>query len=386
MVNIKLSYLKILIVLSVLFILTLLNMTIFEINNIYIISSAFFIFIIIIKLLVGYESDRSRFKKDSLMNIFIYVMVYHIITYVCGIFIGFVRTIYSLEFLSIIKNVAPVIISIIVVEILRYVINKKIDNNKWLLLFSTIVFVLIDIMILVSLYSYQGREMWLTVIALAILPSISKNILLNYMAIKFGFYPGILYRLLMEIPIFLLPIFPNFNDYMQAIFGFVIPLVILFLMYRDIIKKTNKFKNKKENDTSLNKHYFTKIISLILIFVTILLIVLTSGIFTHFTLSIGSGSMEPNINMGDVVVVRKIDDPSLLEVDDVLVYEKDNIVIVHRINEVIVNNDKYSFITKGDNNNDVDNWFVESDTILGIVDLRIPIIGYPTIWINDLIK
>ncbi len=361
-------------------------MLVFEFNNIYVISSIFLIFIVFIKIILGYEKDRNRFKKDAIMNVFIYVMLYHILTYIAGIFIGFVRTIYSLSFLSIIQNILPIISSIIVIEILRYMINKKAGDNKYLLMYSTVVFVLVEIMFLVALYSYQSSEMWLTIIALAILPTISKNILLNYMAIHYGFLPGILYRLLMEIPDYILPIFPNFNDYMIAIFGFILPLVILFIIYRDTIKKA--IKKDKEFDSSLKKHFVAKISGVILIIITFTIIVLTSGLFKYFTLSIGSGSMEPNLNIGDVVVVQKISEEEIseLKVDDILVYEKDDVVIVHRIDEIRSEGDNSYFITKGDNNKEADNWLVDEATVLGKVSLRIPLIGYPTIWINDLIE
>ncbi len=384
MINIKVSYIKILIVLVTLLTLSTLNMLIFRFDNIYILSLSLVLFLIVIKFTVGYEKDRNRFKKDALMNIFIFVMVYHIFTFVAGIFIGFTRTVYDLSFLNIVRNIVPVIIMIITMEILRYAINKKIDKNKWLLLLSTITFVTIDICFQVMLFRYNGVDAWLTVTALAIIPSITKNILLGYTVINFGIYPNILYRFLMELPIFLLPIFPNFNEYMNAIFAFVLPLVILWFMYKDIVKK--RLKEKKGEESSLSKHWVSKIVSTVLILVTLFTIGLTSGIFSYFSLSIGSGSMEPNINIGDVVVVEKIEENevSKLVVGDILVYNMEDVIIVHRIEEINENNDVYSFITKGDNNKSVDEWVVTPNLVVGKVVFTIPLVGYPTIWLNDL--
>ncbi len=320
------------------------------------------------------------------MNVFIYVMVYHILTYIVGIFIGFVRTIYDLSFLTIIENVSPILIVIIIMEVTRYSIAKKCGDNKYLLLYTTVVFTLIDIVILTSLFNYLGSEMWLTITALGILPSISKNIFLTYTVTKFGFLPAIFYRVLMELPQFVMPIFPNFNEYLDAIFAFILPFLIFWFVYRDIIKK-QKMKNN-EKDSSLDKHLISKLLSMILIIITIVIISLTSNLFTYFSLSIGSGSMEPSIKKGDMVIVEKIKSENLdiLKVGDVLVFERENVVVVHRIEEIRESNNTYSYITKGDNNNDIDNWIVEEQTIIGKVVGKIAYIGYPTVWLNEQIN
>ena len=44
----------------------------------------------------------------------------------------------------------------------------------------------------------------------------------------------------------------------------------------------------------------------------------------------------------------------------------------------------YYFYTKGDNNDDVDNYEITEDQFIGIVNHKIPLIGYPTVWVNSL--
>ncbi len=373
-------------ILSVICAISILNLLVFDITNVYVISLFLFFFLIIVKFTLGYEKDRGRFKKDALLNIFIYVMVYHILTYIIGIFLGFVRNIYDLSFLVILENIVPVILAIIVTETLRYMINKKCEDSKYLLLFSTIVFTLIDIVFLVSFYNYLGSDLWFTITALAVLPSISKNIFLSYTVYKFGLMPAILYRLLIELPAYIIPIFPNFNEYLDAVFNFILPFLIFWFVYRDIIKKQKK-KNK-EHDSSLDKHIVSKLMSLALIMFTIVVIGLTSNVFTYFTLSIGSGSMSPQINKGDIVIVEKIkeDEIATLKEGDVLVFEQEGVVVVHRIEEISEKNDSYLFSTKGDNNNDVDNWVVTEDRIIGKVLYKIAYMGFPTIWLNEFIS
>ena len=61
-----------------------------------------------------------------------------------------------------------------------------------------------------------------------------------------------------------------------------------------------------------------------------------------------------------------------------------NKTIVHRVYHINPNNSR-SFITKGDNNEEADNWVVNENNIIGVVIAKIPIVGYPTVWLNEMI-
>lgn len=42
--------------------------------------------------------------------------------------------------------------------------------------------------------------------------------------------------------------------------------------------------------------------------------------------------------------------------------------------------------TKGDNNNANDPWVITEDDMIGTVSFMIPYIGYPSVWVNELLK
>ena len=60
-------------------------------------------------------------------------------------------------------------------------------------------------------------------------------------------------------------------------------------------------------------------------------------------------------------------------------------MIVHRVINIVEEDGQYYFYTKGDNNNSEDNFAIYEDMVVGIVNIRLPFIGYPTIWFNELI-
>ncbi len=88
-----------------------------------------------------------------------------------------------------------------------------------------------------------------------------------------------------------------------------------------------------------------------------------------------SGSMEPEIHKGDIILT-KIVDPETLRVDDVIAFrDAENTVTTHRIIDIVEESGVEYFITKGDNNSTQDRNLVEKSDVEGIYIMRIPGIG-----------
>ncbi|MEM3580335.1 MAG: signal peptidase I [Candidatus Bathyarchaeia archaeon] len=95
-------------------------------------------------------------------------------------------------------------------------------------------------------------------------------------------------------------------------------------------------------------------------------------------LAVASGSMLPTLNIGDLIIVQKID-PAQIRADlingDILVYWRGDELIVHRAIDVTRDeNGVYWITTRGDNTNTNDpSW--PSTRLIGKVIARIPAIG-----------
>lgn len=96
--------------------------------------------------------------------------------------------------------------------------------------------------------------------------------------------------------------------------------------------------------------------------------------------------MYPTIKRGDAIILMKLEPSEIqnLQKGEVLVFRHDNKVILHRIVDVVYKNGEYHFTTKGDNNNANDNFITTSENVIGIVKVKIPVIGYPTVFLNDM--
>ena len=94
--------------------------------------------------------------------------------------------------------------------------------------------------------------------------------------------------------------------------------------------------------------------------------------------------MKNYINRGDAVIVL---DTKEIKLYDIIEYKLDKIRVVHRVVSIEkYNNGEILYITKGDNNNVVDKEKVTEDQIVGKVLFKIPYIGYPSVWLNDLFQ
>ena len=97
--------------------------------------------------------------------------------------------------------------------------------------------------------------------------------------------------------------------------------------------------------------------------------------------TIVSGSMVPSINVYDVVVSVNIKDPSDIKPGDVITYVSNwdlnyGLNITHRVIRTTRNeHGEYFFITKGDNNQEVDGAPVPHSNVVGKVIMRIPQLG-----------
>ena len=358
--------------------LFLVNLLFLSADN-YIIAMAIIVMFFISSFVLGYEDDRHRFKKDGILYAIIFSLIYEIFIYVSGIFVGFLRSGYSLDIISFLKNVLPFAMIIFTSEVLRHEFLTKGEKKKVFYFLTLILFVLIDVSSNMFKYNVNSLRVVLEIICLVLIPSLSKNLLLTYWMKKFGILANVIYLSITSLLIFVIPIIPDFNKYLQAVIALVYP-IILFFATRKILRENPKV-------TGVANKTLSRIVGLALFIFTSLLVVLTSGIFKYYFLTIGSGSMEKEIFVGDVVIVKKLtpQEYDQIQVGTILVFRMQNKVVVHRV--VSINDDDGALIikTKGDNNEDIDNWVVTESNLIGLTKYKIPFIGLPSVWLYEFV-
>lgn len=134
---------------------------------------------------------------------------------------------------------------------------------------------------------------------------------------------------------------------------------------------------RKENAKTAKK--IIEIIAIILIYNIILIAISTEdkvnliNMFGYKSYVIKTNSMEPTINVNDVVITKQVKQEKI-NVGDVITFLQDGEVITHRITK-IDDGDQIQYTTKGDNNNIEDTFKIAYENIEGKHILTIPYLG-----------
>ena len=112
-------------------------------------------------------------------------------------------------------------------------------------------------------------------------------------------------------------------------------------------------------------------------------------LFSAYT--IVSPSMVPSINVLDVVVNMRVNNPEDLKKGDIITfnstdYRYSGVLVTHRIVDIEkTSSGEYLFTTKGDNNNTPDSSRISFNEIYGRVLFRIPKIGYIQYYLSSIL-
>lgn len=330
------------------------------------------------KVFFGFEKDRHRYTRDIMLETIIFMVIFFILFYLLGIFITFARTENYLTSYGIKTFILPVILITIVKEYLRYNMVSKSDGSILMTCVTCALFILIDVSDAIYFASFDSSYNTFMFLALSLFPAISTNVACTYIVKKTGYKPTILYLLIIGLYQYIFPIIPNPDKYLTSVIRLVLPVILVFK-----IAKFFKMEADEEIDSTYNKtNHWLLIIPAVFI---VVIVYFTSGYFKYHAIAIASGSMEPKIYKGDVVVIEKIENNfDELKEGQVIAYRYDGIMVVHRLIKIEKVNNKYYFYTKGDNNATEDNYAVQEDMVYGTVNVKIPFIGIPTVWLNEL--
>lgn len=354
--------------------------------QIYVVKSfSYPIYLLILFVILGisyyflkFDKRKERLSKDIMLIIGIVVLLYWLIIYIVGYFSGFLMNSYQRSFFGVTKNILYGFGLIASSEILRHMFLRRRNDNKKIFVLTIIVISLLEIVTKFSANQLDSNVQILKLLFSVVVPIFSKNIFLSFLTLKVGCVSSILYRTLMELPLYVVPIIPNLGYYIENLVITILPLIILLIIYKLYYSDDGKIVSSR----MYNK--INKISNVIYSFIVILLlgvVLLVSGIGRYIVYTIGSASMVPTINVGDVVVIDKKDKE--FKEDDIIAFYHNDVILVHRI--VKIYKDAYGeyYQTKGDNNDTADSWLVKEKDVVGQYRMRFRWIGWPTVKLNE---
>ncbi len=93
-----------------------------------------------------------------------------------------------------------------------------------------------------------------------------------------------------------------------------------------------------------------------------------------------SPSMQPIIQVNDVVIISRWIDKSEIEVGDIIAFhttllDQSEVIVVHYVHEIIIENETLSFKTIAEGQTEPDRWIIEQNDIVGVYTNKISGIG-----------
>jgi signal peptidase len=338
-------------------------------------------------LLAGYCLLK-RQKKHAKANIRSSILIWSIIAgiftiallYLSGIVDGFARSFYSRTFSGLALNLFAFGVALLCNELVRsYMLTGFRSQRRY----TKLICVITCIAFIVSALNFRGFLAGLSTplgmfekLAGELMPAVMLSVFLTYCSFYSNAKSCILFRVITELPLYLLPIVPNSRWITTAMIKTIVPFIVMLVISYDIGLISRKISRRE-----LRKESPVKWIALFSCLTVFMLFIV--GFLPWQPVSVATGSMEPVIMTGDMVIVNKLA-KSEVKVGDVVQYQLNSYTVIHRILS-ISKDDKNNliYITQGDNNNAPDPKPVSQAQILGRVDLTVPKVGWLTLWMHS---
>ena len=334
---------------------------------------------IIVSLFIKKRQALSVNAKQVWLIITMIGLLYVMFYYLSALRFGFIKTGYGWKSDIIFLYTLPIAVIIVSTEIIRYVLcAQKIKGAKALAYFICLV---ADVVVCATIPAITNMATFMDVVALTLFPGFLYNLLYNYLAERYGYQQNIIYRALTVWVFYLIPYGSAISNSLVAFVNVMLPIAIY--VFIDVLYE-------KKRKKALEKHSRLRLVAsgvLSAITVSLMLgtIMLISNQFRYGALVIATESMTGELNVGDVVIYEAYEDQPIKE-GQVIVIENNGTAIVHRVVDIEIINGVTRYYTKGDANEDNDAGYITEANIGGIAKNKLPMLGYPTLWVRSLFE
>ena len=328
---------------------------------------------IIVTFSIKKRSILSLNKKQILMIMTVVGLLYVMLYYISGLKFKFYLSPYRFDLVGIFQFIVPIAVIIVCTEIIRGVIiaqGRPLSNT--LVYFTCVI---ADVLVCSNIVSIVSFNRFMDVVGLTLLPALIYNLLYNYLSKRYGASPNISYRLITTLYAYVIPYKSAIPDALVAFLNLLIPIAI-YIFIDALYEKKRRFALEK-------KTKFGAVITVLAIVIMSGVIMLVSNQFKFGAFVIATDSMTGELNRGDTAIYERYDDQKII-VGQVIAFDKDGTTVVHRVVNIEVINGANRYYTKGDANEDTDAGYITDADIIGCVDLKVPYVGYPTLWLRSL--
>lgn len=306
----------------------------------------------------------------------------HVVFFVtAGVLSSFGNSPYSFTPTGIITNIIYVGSTLLGIELSRaYLVNSLAKKNPTLIIALIAIFFTLVMIPKGKFSGIEGGQETVTFVGETALPLLARNLLATFIAHLGGPVPAIAYSGIIFLFEWFSPVLPDLTPMLTALVGTVAPIVGFTLVQYGLLpyylRVRPKRVKKRKAPTSLPAGWIaTGVLSVAIIWFSL-------GLFTFKPVVIYSGSMNPDIDVGDVVVVAETS-PEKIKTGDVIEYRTEGGNIVHRVVEIMETESGRVFVTKGDANDSPDSEPVLGANVAGKVIFTIPKVGWIAVGVKS---
>lgn len=328
------------------------------------------------RLLIRKRTSASVHKREVLLIATMVGFLFVILLHMSGLYFGYYKNPYFVNTSILMKFILPLTVIIVATEVIRATILDQ--KNKFAGFVCFLSCVLIEVLAVSNIARIINFNRFMDVVGLALLPAISANIYYHYVSKRFGMFPNIVFRWITTMYAYLLPTLSSASDALLSCIKIILPIGMMALI-TSLYEEKKRFARHKKG-TALGR-----VAVVLTTAVVIALAMLISCQFRFGAIVIATESMTGEINKGDMIIYERYDD-QIIEEGQVIVFLDGKSKIVHRVVKIDQFGGENRYYTKGDANVTLDVGYRTEEDIFGLTDIKVAYVGYPTLWLREILK
>ena len=326
-------------------------------------------------LVIKKRTSYSINKRQVLLLMSVIGALYVILLQMSGAIFGYYQNPYTVDADLILKTLLPMAVIIVTTEILRAVFLAQ--QNKFASLMAFFTALTAEVLMFSSLTNVTSFNRFMDLVGLTLLPAVIGNVYYHYACKHYGAIPNILLRLITSLYTYFLPTTSAMPDALASCTRILFPLILLALV-SSLYEKKKKYALQKG-------HKLGWFATALTVAACIAIAMLISCRFRFGALVIATESMTGEINKGDMIIYERYEDQPIQE-GQIVVFLENESRIVHRIIKIETVKGETRYYTKGDANETPDSGYRTKADIFGLTDVKLAYVGYPTLWLREIIS
>lgn len=326
-------------------------------------------------ILIKKRGSLSINKREVLLLTTVIAALYVIIMLIAGTFVTSYKNPYFVNVERLFKIIIPSVVIIIASEIIRYVLLGQ--KNKFSTVISWLICVIAEVLMFSGVAEFESFNHFMDLVGMTLFPAVSSNVYYHYVAKRFGALPNVSFRLVSTLYVYFIPIYSEIPSALHASIKILLPLMMLAL--------TSALFEKKKRNAIVKGKKASLIGTVVAVAVVISTAMLISCHFRFGAIVIATESMTGEINKGDMIIYERYDGQPIKE-GQVIVFMSYDVRIIHRVVKIEHIGNEVRYYTKGDANEEQDQGYVTEADIVGLTDMKLSYVGYPTLWLRELLE